>query len=269
MSTKLKVGHVSDVITGWDTMIDYYDRKFRTEAGDPAPSAEGLMVHFNAQHALASLVAEFTGESAEKVMLKANTGAHMVADRWRNAPPADAEAVRAFYGRAGEYLYDLVRWNSTPAFQRLLRTLAGVSNEIILEIGGGLGTVTEFLATNGNTVDYYDLPGPLLDFARWRFERLNGHGQSIRVIDGLAAYPRLYDRIVALDVLEHVHPDEFGGLMSAVMERLRSGGLLTVHNNWDDGKGLYPQHFDHSARWGQFVTETGLRRVSELDWRKP
>jgi 2-polyprenyl-3-methyl-5-hydroxy-6-metoxy-1,4-benzoquinol methylase len=269
MSTKLKVGHVSDVITGWDTMIDYYDRKFRTEAGEPPASAEGLMTHFSAQHSLASLVAEFTGEPVEQVMLKANTGAHMVADHWRRAQPADAAAVRAFYGEAGEYLYDLVRWNSAPAFQRLLRTLAGVKGETILEIGGGLGTVTEFLATRGNAVDYYDLPGPLLDFAAWRFGRLNGHGGNIRIMRADSSWRPSYDRVVAFDVLEHVHPDEFGGLMAEILGSLRQGGTLTAHNSWENSGGLYPQHFNHSARWDALVRDHGLICVDDLNWRKP
>lgn len=269
LTTKLKVGHVSDVITGWDTMIDYYDRKFRTEAGEPAPSAEGLQVYFRAQHDLAQLVAEYTHEPVEQVMLKANTGTHMLADRWRQAPPACAADVRDFYKQAREYLYDLVRWNTAPAFQRFLRALASVKGEVILEIGGGLGTVAEYLGTHGNAVDYYDLPGPLLDFACWRFSRLNGHGGNIRIIRSDSAWRPSYDRVVALDVLEHVHPDEFGGLMLEILGSLRQGGTLTVHNNWENTGGLYPQHFDHSARWDAFVRDYGLVRVDDLNWRKP
>lgn len=84
-----------------------------------------------------------------------------------------------------------------------------------------------------------------------------------------SAWRPSYDRIVAFDVLEHIHPDEFGGLMAEILGSLRQGGTLTAHNSWGNSGGLYPQHFDHSARWDEFMRDYGMVRVDDLNWRKP
>jgi len=272
MTTRLRVGHVSEVITGWDTMVDYFDRKFAYAAGEPPASLERFKPYFKAQKQLAELVAEFTGEDAELVYQKSCTGVLPVADKWNVEQPQTVDQVRAFYGTTPQYFYDLVKWNATPAFQRILNRLAEVQGEKIFEIGGGLGTTTEFLATRGNRVDYYDVPGVLSDFAKWRFARLNGFSQNIRmvergeVINGNGAG---YDRVVAIDVIEHLHPDEFDPVVDGLATGLRPGGVLFAHNNWSDQNGMYPFHFDHTARWAAFVARHGLVQVDDFTWKKP
>lgn len=263
MSTRLKVGHVSEVVTGWDTMVDYYDRKFAYAAGEPPPTLDRFQEYFAARKQLAQLVAEFTGEEAELVYQRANVGVLPAAEKWNRVKPRTPEAVRNFYGSTPEYLYDLISWNTTPAYQRLLSRLRGVTGEHILEIGGGLGTTTEYLAGHGNEVDYYDLPGLLLDFASWRFARSR---LKINIVGRPGAD---YDRIIAIDVIEHIHPEEFFPMLDGLIAALKPGGLLFAHNNWSQENGLYPFHYDHAARWQMFIWRHSLEAIDDLTWRKP
>lgn len=276
MSTRLKIGHVSDIVTGWDTMVDYYDRKLAVESGQEKPADLGRYVQFwEAQRDLSALVAEYTGEDIETVYGRSLQGGLPVADRWRVAAPMTPDQVRGFYGATPEYLYDLVKWNCSPSFQQILSGLRGVREERVLELGGGLGTLSEMLLVNGNDVTYCDVPGVLLDFARWRFERLGLGGRKrhegsednhrVRFVESLSGAADPHDRVVAIDVLEHVHPDEIGRVLNALDCCLKPGGLLTVHNTWGPSAG-YPQHFDHSIAWDGFIQL--FTQIDSFTWRK-
>lgn len=267
MTTKLKVGHVSEGVHGWDTMVDFYYYRFLHESGElPPPSLAPALRHAELQHSLSELVSQFTGESAETVFERSCAGGLPMRDAWQIANPKTASETRAFYGQTPNYLYDLVKWNASPAFQRLIAPLHHVRDERVLEIGGGLGTVSELLAVNGNRVDYYELPGLLRDFAQWRFARLNGHADNVSIVDAWSEFT--YDRIIALDVLEHVHPDEIDQMLRAIVFGLRSGGVLMAHNTWSQLGGVYPFHFDHSLRWETFLADHGFQKESDHQWRK-
>jgi len=266
MTTHVKIGHDSNVVTGWDTMIDYYDRKVALQGGAPPPSLERLASFFQARAALASLVAEYLKEPPEHVYELAEQGDLLLREHWLEAAPVTAEAVRKFYGEAREYLYDLVKWNSSPAFQRLLSCLADVRGERVLDFGGGIGTASELLAVHGNDVYYYDLPSPVRDFSRWRFSRLNGCAPTMPE-DWQAHAP--YDRIVAIDVLEHVHPGEFASTLRQLIAALKPGSKLFAHSSWSNAEGTYPQHYDHSSEFARILQDTQMERLDEFTWRKP
>jgi SAM-dependent methyltransferase len=283
MTTRLKVGHSSEIVTGWDTMVDYYDRKFAYAAGEPPASLERFTHYFEAQRKLADLVAEYTGESPDAVYQKSCVGGLPVLDAWNVAQPKTVDEVHDFYGNTSAYFYDLVKWNASPGYQRVLKQLQGVNGKHVLEIGGGIGTTTEFLAMNGNYVDYYDVPGVLRDFAAWRFKRIepafdrmtkagDEPYRPIQMIEQweIADEPgRGYDLIVAIDVLEHLHPDEFDFICDGLMMGLNPGGVLFAHNTWHDGNGLYPFHYDHADKWAAFVARHGLKQIKEYSWAKP
>ena len=102
-----------------------------------------------------------------------------------------------------------------------------------------------------NEVDVFELPGVLRDFG---IQRL---GEMVNWLPGdkLQDAPLgKYDLIVALDVLEHIHPDEFQGVMDTITKAMNPGGALYAHNNWTDGH-LYPMHFDNSAAYEVWKVE--------------
>ena len=267
MSTRLKVGHVSEVITGWDTMVDYYDRKFAVQSGESPASMDRIAAYFQSTASLSALVAEYTGETAETVFQRAITGGLAVADRWRTTDPRTPAQVKNFYGDTHEYLYDLIKWNTSPAFQRMLTALAGIHDQYVLEIGGGLGTMSEFLAAHNNHVDYYDLPGVLRDFAAWRFKRLDGRIPAITLQPHLPING-VYDLIVAVDTLEHIHPGEIHDTLESIARLLHPTGTLFAHNNWSQDNDAYPQHFDHSVEWGAFLDRHFFHQLTPFTWRR-
>lgn len=277
MTSRLRVGHVSEIVSGWDTMIDYYDRKYQLETGAAGATLERYAEHHRAIASLAALVAEFTGEPTQDVYQKAIIGAGPVADAWRNAAPKSEYEIDLFYQRASVYLYDLILWNTSPAFQTMLAALKAKlskSGELessrarALDFGGGLGTVTEFLAAQGCEVHYHDLAGVLLDFAAWRFERLPVALSSRILI--VERWPlEYYDLVIAIDVIEHLHPQRVAHYLDGLIGALKGGGVLFAHNTFDQLGGAYPQHFDHSREWREALERHGLVEIDRFSWMKP
>jgi hypothetical protein len=272
MSTRLKVGHGGYHVMGWDTVVEYLDRKRAVERGDLAlPSTAAMLLEHQALRDLSALVAEYMNsigiqEPVELVMAKSTSGAGMVADRWQLTKPATSAEVREFYDGCREYLYDLVRWNVWPPFQRLLRLLSDVQAERVLDFGGGLGTVSEYLFAHGNQVDYFDISTEMQRFAAWRFNRITSPTRP-RIV---GAWQREhYHRVIAVDVIEHVHPDEFDDTLDRLAEALVPGGLLFAHNNFKGPSELYPQHFDHAARFEAFLARHRFEQTRDFEWRKP
>jgi len=75
--------------------------------------------------------------------------------------------------------------------------------------------------------------------------------------------------VIAIDTIEHFHPDEFDATMDRLAACLRPGGVLFAHNYWSQANGSFPMHFDHSERWQAFVERHSLRQQGELEWVKP
>jgi len=117
---------------------------------------------------------------------------------------------------------------------------------------------------NGNRVDYCDLPGPMLDFAKWRLGRLLS-AQVNFLADPRGSGSGVFDRVVAIDVIEHIHPDEIDEQLFHLHRVLKPGGVLTVHNTFEVSA-TYPQHFDHSATWAEFIQQ--FTQLDDFNWRK-
>lgn len=276
MTTKLKIGHVSEIVTGWDTMVDYYSHYYNIEAGiEPVPDISYIARYFEAQKDLAALVAEYLNEPVEDVYSRSCVGSSLVADQFLKMKPVTEDELHDFYGKAHTYFYDLINWNSSPAYQKIINMLSNVEGQRVFEFGGGLGTVSAFLWGRANVVDYYDLPGELLEFARWRFDRLPPQTNltPVNIVERWSIYNANvpdtgYDLVIAIDVLEHLHPDEFDRICTGLALALRPGGNLFVHNNFSKQEGSYPQHFDHSQAFEAFTKRAKLTQITEYLWRK-
>ncbi|MBK8434124.1 MAG: class I SAM-dependent methyltransferase [Chloroflexi bacterium] len=247
ITSKVRAKHIVSLSIGWETYHDYL-------------SFTGRLDLINRYHELAKVIGEFTEEHSDLVIAKSLEGSSNVRDAWNKTSPSTPEQVRAFYGDDDNgYLYDLLSWNCQPIYQRLLDQLKPYSGYKVLVIGAGLGVEAELLADNGNEVDVYDLPGVLRNFCRYRI------GDKVGVLTGDTLHdapitPGTYDIIVAFDVLEHVHPDEFPAFMRRVREVMTDDGTLHHHNNWRQ-QDSYPMHYDNSAYFAEWVETIRLERL--------
>ena len=254
-TTAVRAGHVSEITTSWESYQEYLTLSGRTP----------LIARYNA---LAHQIAAFTGETPEMVVAKAAGGSNNVRNAWEQATPGDADAVRAFYGsRDNGYLYDLLAWNCTPLYERLLAPLRGISGQRVLLVGAGLGTEADVMADH-NQVDVFELPGVLREFGQWRL----GHRVSWLGGDTLGEtfdphYDDEYDLIVAIDTLEHVHPDDLPGVLDVMAAMLKATGSLYAHNNWGQQE-LYPMHYDHSDYFTAWCNAEGLVQRGDNLWAR-
>ena len=247
-TSHVKVNHLSHLSVGWDTYQEYLQTSGQAEQLDRFDN-------------LTKLVCNFTGETPEVVIQKATSGNKNVKKLWEEMKPTTAGEVVDFYNRP-EYLYDLLHWNCTLDYLRITKPLESYKDKKALVIGAGLGSEAALLAEN-NKVDVFELPGVLRDFCK---TRLNG---SVHYLDNsaLTELDRKYDLIVAIDTVEHFHPDEFDGIMSAINRALLPGGELYCHNNFSQ-QDLYPMHFDNEERFGAWANENGIKQVNDLTWIK-
>lgn len=191
-----------------------------------------------------------------------------LATAWSANPPKDPAEVREWYRQVGKlYILDLARWNATPMFLGMMQQLARepFGNGRALDFGSGIGTAALRLQEAGWDAECVEIAPDLQDFIRWRAQR---RGVNLPVHEALDAIDGQFCLIVAIDVLEHIHPAEFEDVLRALIDHLAPGGALFAHNMWKSG-GVYPQHYDNSPAWNRLITEAGLAQAGQYEWRKP
>ncbi|MQY80657.1 MAG: methyltransferase domain-containing protein [Dehalococcoidia bacterium] len=185
-------------------------------------------------------------------------------EEWKKAAPSNPEEVENFYRKTDKYLCDLILWNHTEEFHRRSQPLMYYRNKRILEIGAGNGSLCIALAMNGNEVTYYDINEKLFVFAAQRFaDRL----LPIKMIKDLKG-ERDYDIVVAIDTLEHIHPDALPKFLKDISHCLRDGGFLYHRSQFTQQEGLFPMHYDHSKILPKLAEDAGLAPRSNGDYIK-
>jgi 2-polyprenyl-3-methyl-5-hydroxy-6-metoxy-1,4-benzoquinol methylase len=251
-TTAIRAGHISEITTTWDM---YQDQLHAT----------GQMELLERHSRLCKEIAEFTGETVALVSAKSMQGHTNVRDEWNELQPQTAEDERAFYGGTFGYFYDLLAWNTSAGYQRIIAPLKEVRNKRVLVIGTGLGIEAELLA-DANDVYCYDVPGYLQRFAEQRL----GNKAAWLLKDPeqhASKFPEAYDLIVAIDTLEHIHPAEIDETLDAIGGLLKPGGILYAHNNWNE-QDKYPMHHDHSDTFACWLNGSGMKEIGNLQWRK-
>ena len=199
-------------------------------------------------------LARFFGEPEDEVREKIkNYHPKQLAEEWFKAPHGTGEEVEEFYQSAESYLYELVAWNHTDAFLERIAPLMHYRNKKILEVGAGNGSLCISLALNGNQVTYCDINERLFAFAKQRFaDRL----LTIKMVKSLRGL-RDYDIVVAIDTLEHIHPDILPKLLKDMAKSLKDGGFIYHRSNFGQ-QDLFPMHYDHKSVLEGLVTDVGL-----------
>jgi len=251
-TTAIRAGHVTEVTTSWESYQDYL-------------RVSGQLPLIERYDRLARMVADFTGETPDMVVAKSINGNKNVREPWQANPPQTAEQERAFYGSAQNgYLYDLLNWNCQPLYDRIIAPLYGIAGQRVLVIGTGLGTEADVMADH-NDVTCFELPGALKDFATKRL------GERVKWLEGdtlgQALGDEYFDLVVAIDTIEHIHPDELPTFLADLEPAIVSGGHIFAHNNFGQ-QDLYPMHHDNSAYFKAWCEAVGMIEESENLWRK-
>lgn len=252
-TSAVKASHLVHLPIGWETYQEYLGTSGQREA----------LYRFNE---ITHFMTQFTGESVDEIRNKAGRGSQYVKEAWEKYQPQTAEEIRQFYGRKDNgYLYDLLSWNTSQLYVQMTRPLENCVDEKVLVIGAGLGSEATLLCAR-NTVDIFEFSGVLRYFCKLRL------GERVAFLDvgnvtEIDADGK-YSMIVAIDTIEHVHPDEINGFLEAIDRLLKDGGVLYCHNNFKQQE-IYPMHFDHKAVFDEFIAQHGYVKESDLTWRKP
>lgn len=218
------------------------------------------------------------GYSEEEALKKIEEGnAHMVGDLWNkrfgDERPSRVDIANFYEDKetGAAYVIELLHWNYTAGFNALRQMLIPVRGLNVIEIGGGIGTVSLQLLIQKNNVLCVE-PNPVLrGFIDYRYRTLlesletGLKGFSICGTEWtIGSESRSFDVAVAFDVFEHLHPKELERTLEALSRVLKAGGHLYFHNNWGQ-QDLYPMHIDHSGYWGGLLEREGFLQISEYE----
>jgi 2-polyprenyl-3-methyl-5-hydroxy-6-metoxy-1,4-benzoquinol methylase len=223
----------------------------------------------------------FSGLSREECIERLSTHRlSEMAEAWNERRPETGEEIRSFYSETDLYVWELLAWNGSPAYEpyrERLRRLAGTfppsAFPRALDYGSGIGTAALELARHGYEVTIADIPGRTLDFARARLER---HGVPFRAIEVTADVPRLpraaWDVLVCFDVLEHVKDPS--RVARGLVHALPNGGGAAIVAQFSVAGGDFPHHLESGAerfsgdRWDRFIRGHGMRQIGDRLYRK-
>lgn len=250
-----KAGHITQLTIGWETYQEYL-------------LTSGTWTRISRYNDLMQHMIDFTGLSEDKIANLAAAGSKNVREAWEDYKPKGSQATRDFYGVSHNgYLFDLFNWNTSMDYIKMTEPLAQMKGETVLVVGAGLGGEAALLM-DANEVEIYELPGVLKEFSQKRL------GDKVKFLDGesitsaFADTKRSYSLIVAIDVIEHVHPDEIQEFLETIDSILQPGGALYCHCDFGR-QDIYPMHFDHSEVFSAWAAKAGLVKENNLVWRKP
>jgi SAM-dependent methyltransferase len=180
-------------------------------------------------------ICEFTGEPFDVVEEKCDMAGIEATRLWVQTDPGTAEQVRRFYSGHDFYIYELMKTQYNGDREELVEAVLAECKpgERVLDYGGGCGIFSIPLAAKGVAVTYLDLPGPLLDFAAFRFRRRK-LPLTVRPAESETPLKDIYDTIVSIFVVEHlVHPESALRHMS---EHIKPEGRLLLAVDFEQGR---------------------------------
>ena len=246
-TTKMKAGHIGRMTSGWETYQQYLQ-------------ISGIDKMWANYYDLVEQVADFTGETYDTVIAKSIRGWKNTRPAYEKYNPQNADEHRAFFGADDNgYLYDLLAWNVSPGYNQILEPLKDVRDKKVLVVGAGLGSEVEILKGN-NRVDVFELPGILQDFLLSRYGSETSPSilapATLMEVASFSSH-NYYDLVVAIDVIEHFHTDEFEETLDAMRGMLKPDGMFYLHNNFREHE-IMPQAFDYSERFDKWCTENEI-----------
>lgn len=222
-------------------------------------------------------ICAFTGERPDDVLEKCEMAGLRAVRLWQKTSPRTEQQVRSYYSDHDFYVYELIKTEFNDDRRELLAAVLDECEpgKTLLDYGGGVGIFSLPLAEKGCLVTHLDLPGPLLEFARYRFAN---RGLDAKIIAATSEEPlsQRYEIILSVFVVEHlVDPSR---TLSHLERQLAPGGKLLLAVDFEDHREsdeLLPLHLTHLDREEYYVeierlglVRTGGHRELDVFMRK-
>lgn len=222
------------------------------------------------------LLSDFTHLSADECLHRLATyQVRNFAADWERRNPTSPAEIRRFYAETEQYLWELVGWNGSEAYQPYLMRLERLAQlwppdqyPQALDFGCGVGNAALRLAELGYSVTLADVPGKTLGFARARFEQRGIPVQVIEITKDIPDLPKQqWNVLVSFDVIEHL-PNPRQVTQQLIRSVARRGGAAIIASFEAQGD-LWPQHLHNGLaelggeRWDLFMSAHGMRLVGD------
>lgn len=174
---------------------------------------------------------------------------------WKTKVKIYEDNPLAYYFSSTYYVFSLAYgnyWNIRSFVGSIL--IAKHSKGRVLDYGGGIGTQLILAWMEGlRDLTYYDIEGPIFEFAKFRFKRRSIKAEMIPASDEKDNLEGTYDTIICREVLEHVK-DPLTHL-KRIDKHLNKGGRLFLSYHFERDI-IHPMHFKHQIK----VTTWLMRR---------
>lgn len=230
---------------------------------------------------IAADLAAFNGIPVEEALrlLDTREGSDRYHEEWIRANPQTEKEVEEFYRTSRWDMWDLapfhVHWpyHAKPFYlekvaNEAVEYILGTQNPAlrVLDYGAGIGSLSIWLWQQGmRNLDYFNLPCPSQDFARFRASRL---GAGIRFVSesDLPALAGAFDVVTCYEVIEHLW--DIPAHLRLIRSLLRPGGhffySVSFRTNPDDHKDN-PSHLKmHIGKDIHYLT--GACKAAGFSW---
>lgn len=264
-TTYVKTTHIGHLSVGWESYQDYL-------------AASNQLEQVERYDKIVKMLASYFNLSNSEVINQMAKGYRNVKEDWDKLKLTEPKEIRDFYGNEEGYFFDLGNWNYSKYYVERTAPLKTVKNQKVLVIGAGLGEEVNLMVSpeQNNEIWIYELPGKLRDFLHYRFpEEEYPHVHFLDEITFVTAvwetnWTEHFDLVVAMDVIEHIHPKEIQGFMINIKRILKVPGLFYAHINYNPtDKEKYPMHFlETEEKVMGFLKDNFSVYAENLIWRK-
>lgn len=212
---RFTVGRMTD-----DYLAAYAQVQGQPAWGSPLPALPDAGVRL-----LAGELAAWAAIPVDEAMSRLEQAPHHLAQRWFEAGVGDDASLRQWYGSEPLLAFE----HASRSLDERLRHMLGLAVE--LGEANGARTWLSYRSELGSLallapgeVEVAEVPGPVLEFIRWRLSRRHS-GATIRPCPTPAALPAgRYDVVVAAGAIEREPSPE--AALAALVRALRPGGLF-------------------------------------------
>jgi len=194
--------------------------------------------------------AEFSGLSIPEIERRIFVHHTLAGEEWHNVVGQEFnQKSQEFYKNSSYYIYDLlsVNYNKTALISKLNSICPGMLNLIrqhpgkdFLEFGGGTGLFCEQVFNLGKNVTYLDIPGQVLNFAKWRFAKYQLPIDLICSQPDCLKLDRSFDIIFSDAVFEHlIDPEQ---VLSELCDHTKPDGLIILLIDLSGHTEEFPMH---------------------------